>query len=348
MNCIDIAGIIWNHSLALSKRYYRLYGKGISFNRLMSHIAKLRRSVPRYNYWGKLGSQAVQDVVQRLQKAYKRFFNRQGGFPRFKKVKKYRSFTLKQTGWKLLGGNKIKILGHNYKFAKSREIVGTVKTITVKRDTMDRLWLCFSLVIKEPMPEATTGEIAGFDFGLKTFLTASDGTQIQSPQFFKQSQRKIAALNRELSRKQPGSNNHARAKYRLAKAHNDIFNKRRDWFYKLAHHLCDQYAVLCFEDLNLKAMQRLWGRKVSDLAFSKFLHIVHHVAGKRGCRVVIIDRWTPTTSVCSGCGCKQKLELHERIFQCKACGLSIDRDHNAAVNIQRVGASTSPHLDFAE
>lgn len=96
VNAIDIAGIIWNHALALSKRYYRLFKKSLSFNRLMQYIAKLRRSCSRFEYWQKLGSQAVQDVVQRLEKAFKRFFSGQGGFPRFKKVKKYPSFTLKQ------------------------------------------------------------------------------------------------------------------------------------------------------------------------------------------------------------------------------------------------------------
>ena len=131
-DAINIAGIIWNHSLALSRRYYRLYGKSLSFAFLMRHIAKLRRSVPRFAYWQNLNAQAVQDVVQRLEKAYKRFFVGQGGLPRFKKVKNYRSFTLKQNGWKLLDGNKIRLLGRNYKFVKSREINGAVKTVTVK------------------------------------------------------------------------------------------------------------------------------------------------------------------------------------------------------------------------
>ena len=292
VNAIDnIAGIIWNHALAFSKRYYRIYRKSLSFSRLMRHMAKLRRSTNRYGYWQKLGSQAVQDVVQRLEKAYKRFFNKQGGFPRFKKVKKYPSFTLKQAGWKLLGGNRIRVLGRDYKFVKSREIDGAIKTVTIKRDAMGRLWLCFSLVRKVVGPEASTGKSGGFDFGLKTFLTNDEGQAVVSPQFFKQSQRKIAALNRDLSRKQDGSNNRKRAKYRLAKAHDDIANKRRDWFFKLAHALCDEYATLYFEDLNLKAMQRMWGRKISDLGFGEFLNILQHVAAKRGCVVIKIDRW---------------------------------------------------------
>ncbi|MEM6284871.1 MAG: transposase, partial [Chloroflexota bacterium] len=260
VNAIDIAGIIWNHALALSRRYYRCYGTGLSFNRLQKHIARLRSKTVRFGYWRKLGSQAVQDVVQRLEKAYKRFFKGQGGFPRFKKVKKYPSFTLKQAGWKLLGGNKVQLLSRNYKFVKSRDIPGTIKTVTVKRDSMGRVWICFSVVMTIFVPEATTSQIGGFDFGLKTFLTNDEGRTIESPQFFKQSQRKIAALNRELSRKKDGSSNRKRAKYQLAKAHDDIKNRRRDWFFKLAHDLCDCYQTMYFETLNLRGMQRLWGR----------------------------------------------------------------------------------------
>ncbi|MEL6269081.1 MAG: transposase, partial [Chloroflexota bacterium] len=246
---------------------------------------------------------------------------------------------LKQAGWKLLDGNKVQLLGRNYKFVKSRDIHGTIKTVTVKRDSMGRLWICFSVVMTVFVPEATTSQIGGFDFGLKTFLTNAEGRTIESPQFFKQSQRQIAALNRELSRKQDGSNNRQRAKYRLAKAHNDIKNRRRDWFFKLAHHLCDCYETMYFETLNLCGMQQLWGRKVNDLAFAEFLKVLQHVAQNRGCKVFAINQWEATTQICSGCGHKQKLTLRERIFKC-GCGLELDRDHNAARNILRVGAST--------
>lgn len=339
VNAIDIAGIIWNHALALCKRYYRRFGKGVDFVKLQTHLAKLRRRTERYAFWQKLGSQAVQDVAQRLQRAYERFFAKRGGYPRFKKVKQYKSFTLKQSGWKLLGGNRVEILKRSYKVVLSRPIEGKVKTVTVKRDSLNRLWLCFSVIVDVQAPELSTGETGGFDFGLKHFLTTDTGERIASPQFFKQAKREIAALNRELSRQQNGSNNRARTKYRLAKAHDDIANKRHDGFYKLAHALCDRYAVMCVEDLNLRGMQRLWGRKVSDLAFGEFLGILAHVASKRGCTLVKVDRWEPTSQTCSDCGTKQKLDLRERVFAC-VCGLVIDRDQNAAINIKRVGAST--------
>ncbi len=346
---IDIAGLIWNHALALCKRYYRMYRKGINFSRLQSHLAKLRKSSKRFAHYHQVGSQAVQDVVQRLQKAYQKFFTKQGGFPRFKKVKRYKSFTLKQTaGWKLLPSDgkryaKVSMDGRVYKFRQTRPIAGIIKTVTIKRDGLGHLWICFSVLEEVEIPKPTTSEIGGFDFGIKTFLTNDEGQSIEAPQFFKQGSNRIAQLNRNLARKQKGSKNHHKAKRQLATAHEHIVNQRHDYFFKLAHQLCDTYEVLCFEDLNIAGMKRRWGRIVSDYSFSTFTDVIKHVAAKRGNKVVTIDRWYPSSKTCSQCGAvKQDLTLRERLFDCEACGLVLDRDHNAARNIKRVGASTLP------
>ncbi len=337
-NAINIAGIIWNHCIALQRHYYRLYGGYISKYRLQKHIAKLRKS-RRYNYWQTVGSQAVQEIVERLDKSYQSFFKKQGGRPSFGKVKKYRSFTLKQAGWKLLEGNKIKLGKYSYKYVKHREMSGTIKTVTVKRDSIGRLWLCFSVIESVDIPEVSTGEIGGFDFGLKTFLTDNKGKSYLSPEYFKQELNRIQGLNRSLSRKRKGSHNRAKTKYLLGRTYIRIDDKRRDFHYKLAHELCDRFDVMVFEDLNIEGMKRLWGRKVSDLGFSQFLEIVAYVAFKRGKYVKIIDRYEATSQTCSNCGNKQKLDLSERIYECVYCGLVLDRDHNAAINIQRIGAS---------
>ena len=177
---IDIAGIIWNHSIALHKRYYRLTGKGLNMYVLQKHLAKLKK-LSKYAYWGKVGSQAIQDIAQRIDKSYKLFFGNlkreiKTSPPGFKKVKRYTSFTLKQAGWKLLDGNKIYIQGKVYKFSKSRDIPADVKTVTIKRDTLGNLYLYF--VVQEEigqMNQVMSGNSAGFDFGLKTFLVPSIG-----------------------------------------------------------------------------------------------------------------------------------------------------------------------------
>jgi putative transposase len=177
---IDIAGCIWNHCIALHRRYYRLAGKHLNQFDLMRHLTRLKK-LSRFTFWNELGSQAIQDIAQRIDRAYRLFFRnlKQGtktSPPKFRKVKKYRSFTLKQAGWKLLGGNKVRIQGYVYKFCQSRDIIGSVKTVTVKRDTLGELWVIFVVENQVEVPNRTGNIAVGFDFGLKIFLTASDGS----------------------------------------------------------------------------------------------------------------------------------------------------------------------------
>lgn len=200
------------------------------------------------------------------------------------------------------------------------------------------MWLVFSVVEDMAIDEARTGKSGGFDFGLKTFLTDDEGRQHTSPLFFTQALKRVKQLNRQVSRKVAGSKRRKRAGDALAKAHGDVAHKRRDHHFNLAHKLCKEYDTLYFEDLNLAGMKALWGRKVSDLGFGEFLEILEWVAIKHGKSVVKIDRFAPTTKTCSSCRQTHSLTLRDRVLNC-ACGLVIDRDHNAAINIKTAGAS---------
>ncbi len=140
----------------------------------MKHIAKLRK-LPKYSHWKEVGSQTIQDIIQRIKKAYQLFFrNLKHGIkaspPGFKKVKKYKSITLKQSGWKLLEDNKIKMGKRIYKYIKSREVEGDIKTVTIKRDLLGALWLCFSVKQEISIPDRQGNISVGYDFGLNTFL----------------------------------------------------------------------------------------------------------------------------------------------------------------------------------
>ena len=236
---------------------------------------------------------------------------------------------------------KVKVGGRIYKLVNDRLPKGQIKTLTIKRDKLGDLYACFSVELEIPQLEAMTGQIAGFDFGLKDFLTVHDGQEtyrIESPLFFKQSLHRIKALNRELSRKQRGSKARKRAKYNLAREHKRIADKRRDWFFKLAHHLTDTYDVLVFETLNLKAMVKLWGRKVSDLAFGEFLNILQYIAQLKGCVVHFVDRFFPSSKKCHNCGhIKSDLQLSERWWRCQNCQQVNDRDGTASMNIRTEG-----------
>lgn len=339
---INAAGVIYNHCIALHKRYYRMWGKHLNCAKLQSHIAKLRK---RKAFWQTVGSQAVQDICQRIEKAYQLFFkHHKKGVkpPGFKKVRRYKSFTLKQAGYKFLGGNRIKIGNRVYQYWNSREIEETVKTLTIKRTPLGELFIVVVVdTVGEPETKVETSRIAGFDFGLKTFLTCSDGTKIESPQFLKQSLSAIKKASRQHSKKRKGSANRERARLNLVRKYEDVVNRRSDWFWKLAHELTDKFDMLCFETLNLKGMQRLWGRKISDLAFGEFLQIVEWVVQKKGKEVVFIDRWYPSSKTCSHCGHVLKdLDLNTREWRCPSCQKVNDRDENAAKNICAVGAST--------
>ncbi len=339
---IDASGMIYNHAIALHKRYYRMWGKHLNCAKLQAHIAKLRK---RKEFWQQVGSQAVQDICQRIEKAYQLFFkyHKKGVRPPgFKKVRRYKSFTLKQAGYKFLSGNRVKIGSKVYQYWNSREIEGMVKTLTIKRTPLGELFMI--IVVEdgiEPEVRFETGRTAGFDFGLKTFLTCSEGFQIDSPLFLKQSLNAIRKASRQHSKKQKGSANRERARKNLVRKHEDVANRRRDWFWKLAHDLTDKFDVLYFETLNLKGMQRLWGRKISDLAFREFLQILEWVAQKKGKVVAYIDRWFPSSKTCSCCGhVLESLDLSVRRWRCPSCHAENDRDENASINIKRVGSST--------
>jgi putative transposase len=261
--------------------------------------------------------------------------------PSFKKRMKYKSFTLKQTGYKLLGDNAIAIAGKKYKYFKSRELEGIVKTVTIKRDSVNDLYIYFTCETANTNPvRIGTGKSVGFDFGLKTYLKASDGNDIESPLFFKENQPAVKKLNRELSRKQKGSNHRKQAKRKLSKQHLKIANQRKDFHFNLANQLCRTYDLICLEDLNMKAMQKMWGKKVSDLSHSSFVNILKNKAAEYGATVFEMPRFQPSSKLCSNCGCVvDDLPLKIRSWICPSCGVSHDRDFNAAVNILRAGTS---------
>ncbi|MDJ0633845.1 MAG: transposase [Xenococcaceae cyanobacterium MO_188.B29] len=338
---INAASSIYNHCIALHKRYYRLFGKHLNKNKLMKHIAKLRK---KNEYWLLVGSQAAQDIIQRIDRAYELFFkHHKKGVrpPNFKKRIKYKSFTLKQAGYKFLDGNQLKIGKRIYKFWKSREIKGKIKTVTIKRNPLGELFIFVVTDHIDHQVITMSGKSAGFDFGLKVFLSCSDNTEVKSPLFLKQSLNDLKIASRQHSRKRKRSNSRERARKNLVRVHEKVVNRRTDWFWKLSHELTDKFDFLYFETLNLKGMQRLWGRKISDLAFAEFLKILEFVAEKKGKFVSYIDQWYPSTKTCSECNFViDKLELSERYWVCPSCNTKHGRDSNSSINILKVGAST--------
>jgi putative transposase len=336
---IDVSAQIWNHAVALHRRYYKLFGKTLPKAKLRSHIAKLRNG--RYPHWKTVGSQSVQDIVERLYLGWSAFFK--GDIkrpPTFCKRIKYRSFTLTQAGYKVLGYGRIKILGRAYRFNQSRVITGLIKTVTVRRDALRDIHLTFSCDgVQQPEQAPKTGQSAGADFGLKTFLTLSSGDRIAAPQPLKAELRHLRKAQRVLSRKQKGSKARARARKEVARVHRKVANVRDDWQWKQARLLVMTFDMLVFETLNIKAMHQLWGRKVGDLGFTDFLSKTQWMANKLGKELIKINRWEPTSQLCHVCGHRQEMPLNMRTFVCCGCGNVEDRDVNASHNILEAGRS---------
>ena len=351
---IGIAQRTYNHFCKLCYRHFRLYVKhmkcktqslGTQTNRLQKHLTQLKKT-SYYSWMKQLDAQALQNIIERISWAYALYFKackagRKSSPPKPKKYWKYKSITFKQTGWKLNQDNHtITIQGHPYKYFQSRLITfGKVKTVTVKRK--NGCWYVYITVDGNRQPiTTTTGKIVGFDFGLKCYLTGSNGTQIQSPLFFKQNIKTIKKLHRQLSRKVKGSKHWVECLHSLQKACEHAANQRKDFHFKTALRLCGEYDIICLETLNIKGMCKRWGRKVHDLGFSMFVNILNHIAAKYHKTVVYIDRWFPSSQLCSNCGYRYKelsghLEIRE--WKCPQCGQVHNRDINAARNIEMEG-----------
>lgn len=325
---------VWNHALALQRRYYKLFGKYISIGKMKKHFAKrIKRNL--------LHSQTTQEILERLDESYNRFFKRKSKRPpKFKRSDCFNSFVFKQGGFTLNGNiltiNKGK---KRFKFSYSRAYEGNVKQIRIVRETCYR----FSLIIVTDYNPANSyrktydGASVGLDFGLKTYLTKSDGSKIDSPLFFKQYQNKIRKLNRKFSNAKKGFNNRKRRLFELQQAYRKINDLRSDFQWKLAHELCKQYDYIFIEDLNIEGMKRLWGKKISDLSHSSFINKLEHVASKHGVTVHKIDKWYPSSKTCE-CGFVNKnLSLRDRTWCCPKCDSINDRDVLAARNILRKG-----------
>ena len=273
-----------------------------------------------------------------------------GGKPHIKPRHKFKSITLKQTGYKLMN-NRITLSFRKwnkgkwrfdkvpYTFHKHRQWHGTISRITIKRDNCGNYWLCIITTYTDFEPLLATGKSVGADFGMKdAYLTLSTGEKIQHPQPLKQSLKKLRSLNKELSRKVKGSNGWWRCVRQLARLYRKITNQRKDFHWQLASKLCKKFDRIFLETLNLDGMKRLWGRKVSDLGFYQFVQILAYKCQKHKRHFKQIGQWTATTKPCSDCGYhNENLTLDDRQWMCPQCGTQHDRDINAAINILRAG-----------
>ena len=274
---------------------------------------------------------------------------RKVGFPKFKsKSKTAPRFRYTTGSFGLIEGDpkalKLPRIGRIHCMENVAARVGDARLLrmTISR-RVDRWYASLTIEREdEPVKPAPKGDAVGVDLGIKTLATLSDGTVIENPRHLKKSERKLKRTQRELSRKVSGSNRRARAKARVARIHAHVANQRNDSLHKLTTHLASQYSEISVEDLNVLGMAKNHhlAKSVMDASFGKFRRQLEYKTARTGARLNIVDRWFPSSKTCSGCGrVKAKLSLSERTYRCDGCGLVIDRDLNAAININVAGSA---------
>ena len=356
-NMLDDLCDVHNHFLRLQNRYYRRYGKHVDRWRLQPHLTDMLKR--RHQHWAWIPRDTLDAVIIRLHLAWERFFDIPGcGRPKFKRKGRYRSakfpsaYLLEEGRVRLSlkawddSQQRLKFNKRWFSFHHHRDWEGKVCYIQLLRDAVGTYWLYVVTDASTPEPYSATGESVGIDFGMETYLTFSNGEKKQSPQFLKHALKELQRLSKSLSRKVRGSNNWWRCVRALARLYRHIANQRKDWHYKVATDLCQRFDTIVTETLNLAGMKRLWGRKVSDLAFGQFVEILKYKCLKHKREFLQVGQWTSTTKPCSDCGHKNEdLSLSDRQWTCPECGSHHDRDINAALNILR--AALGPSVETA-
>ena len=274
---------------------------------------------------------------------------RRVGFPKFKsKDKAAPRFAYTTGAFGLIHGDpkalRLPKVGRVHCMENVAERVGDARVLRMTVSRRAGRWYA-SLTVERDIPTAARapkGGAVGVDLGVKTLATLSDGTIIANPRPLRKSERRLKRAQKALSRKVKGSRRRAKARAKVARLHARVANQRGDAIHKTTSWLAGTYSEISVEDLNTAGMVKNHhlAKAVSDAAFSEFRRQLEYKTAKTGARLHVIDRWYPSSKTCSKCGAvKAKLSLSERVYRCDACGLSIDRDLNAAVNILVAGSA---------
>jgi len=310
-----------------------------------AELKELRAELPEY---ASIHSHLLQDVLARLDKTYQAFFRRvqrgeKAGFPRFKSRNAYHSFTFKEygNGARLDNGRLVLAKIGRVRVHWSRPVEGTPKTVTISREA-DGWYVAISCANVPVQPFPPTGQETGIDLGIESFATTADGERVFTPACYRKGERYLAMCQRRVSRRKQGSKRCAKAVKLLAKSHQHIGSQRRDFHHKEARKLVRQYDAIYHEDLRIRNMvlNHHLAKSISDAGWGAFLTILTFKAASAGKRVQAVNP-AFTSQTCSGCGVIVAKGLSVRWHQCPECGTSLHRDHNAALNILRLGQEQS-------
>lgn len=287
-------------------------------------------------------AQVLQNVVDRLDKAFQGFFRRckageRPGFPRFRGLHRYNSFCYPQSGFTVIG-NEIRLskIGH-LRIKMHRPYEGEVKTCTLRKNPSGRWDLTLSCEVEqEPLPQKQ--EAIGIDVGLTNFAVLSNGKEIANPRFFRKGEKALAAMQRKLAKEEKGSKERRKRGKAVAKIHEKIRNQRKDFCHKESRKIIDQYQYICVEDLNIKKMMEgsYLAKSITDASWNQFRQFLTYKAAEAGRKLGLVNP-AYTTQVCNRCQHREEKTLAEREHCCSQCGYTVSRDLNAAQNILALG-----------
>jgi putative transposase len=298
-------------------------------------------------YQKQVYSQILQNVLKRVERSFLNFF-RGAGYPRFRGRNRYDSFTYPQKGFELIDG-KIKLSKIGLiKIKQHREIEDKIKTCTIKRD-VDHWYVSFSVEINQDISPVNVSSAVGVDVGLKSLITLSSGEQIEPPKHYRKAEDKLRAAGKSLSRKVKGSNNRNKQQIKVGRVHRKIRNQRKDFAHKVSRTLVDSYGKIAFEKLQIQNMvkNKHLAKSISDAGWYQLMEMTKFKAEWAG-KVVSLVNAHNTTQLCSRCGEKVKKSLAVRVHNCPVCGLILERDHNAAINILNEVGQGMPELTPVE
>ena len=329
---------IFNQMLQDRIAYYKETGLS-----LKNTPAKYKKE---FEWLKEVDSLALANAQLHLDVAYKNFFrDKKVGFPKFKSKKhSSNSYTTNMVNNNIkLIGNKIylpKLKGIRMK--KHREIpsVYKIKSVTVSRTLTGKYYVSVLCEYESEVIENTGNNYLGLDYAMNGLYVASDNTCGNYPSFYRQLEKKLAREQRKLSKMTKGSNNYKKQKYKLAKVHEKIANCRKDFLHKTSYQIANEVDGVCIEDLNMQAMSKSmnFGKSVHDNGFGMFLTFLSYKLDRKGKKLIKIDKFYPSSKTCSCCGyINKELQLSDRIYICPQCGMILDRDYNASINIQREG-----------
>ena len=322
---------VWNHFLAETKKLYENEKKFLFYLDTSKLVIELKKE----NEFLQIGnSQALQQTLRDFDLALKAGYKQQKGFPRFKKKSSSGSIRLPQGCSVIDGKLKLPKIG----FIKSRgKLPEDFNSVTIIRKPSGKFYASF--VVEVTLPEKVEIKSSiGIDLNSRHFVVLSDGSAIENPKFLKEKEIRLKRYQRSYARKQKGSSNQNKARIKVARYHEKISNSQKNFIDQLTTNLVKTYDHLSIENLNVKAMQKFNGRMIGMAPFGSFRLKLTWKANKYGKHLSVINRFCPTSKVCSECG--QELKLIHLSFRVNCdCGNSLHRDHNAAINIHRVGTT---------